>query len=144
MGLRKPLNRAGFVSFLFAMGALLITILEPAQATGKYFLIYAFGMLFSILIWSAAFLHRQKSLKFAGAVGAFASTLPVLILIGGHISLGFGAVFGLGLVFDLPVGTSLLGTTQLNIIEAVFVVWSLVAAFFLWQGHIGKSVASTP
>lgn len=128
MGLRKPLNRAGFVSFLFAMGALLALTLEPSHTDGKYFLIYAFGMLFCILIWSAAFLHRQKTMKLVGAVGALASSLPVLMLVGGHISLGFGAIFGLNILFDLPKGESLLGSLPLNTIEGVFVVWLLFVA----------------
>ena len=142
MGLRKPLNRAAFVGFIFSMGALLFVTLQPEQLNSQYFLIYSFGLLFSVLAWSAAFLHRQKSMKLVGSLGAAASLLPILVLIGGHISIGFGAVFGLNLLFNLPSGSSLLGSPVLNTIEAIFVLWALFASVSLLSGSIRNTAAN--
>lgn len=136
MGLRKPLNRAAFVSFIFSVGALLALTLESNTLQGRYVLIYCFGLLFSVVIWSLAFLHRQRSLKMIGSFGLVAGLLPVLILIGGHLSVGFGALFGVAVMFELSQGATMLGTTQVNLIEALFVTWSLFAAVCLWTGRI--------
>lgn len=141
MGLRKPLNRAAFVSFTFAIGALLFLTLQPTQASHQYFLIYSFGLLFSVLAWSAAFLHRQKSMKLIGSLGAAASLLPLAVLVGGHISIGFGTVMGINLLFDLPRGTSLLGSRAINTIEAIFVLWALFASVSLLIGSIRSTDA---
>ena len=66
MGLRKPLNRAGFVTFAFAMFAVCFSILDPAIAGGKLVLVYAFALLFAMLIWSAAFLPMQRRARSGG------------------------------------------------------------------------------
>lgn len=141
MGLRKPLNRAAFVSFMFSMTALLLVTLQPEQASSQYFLLYAFGLLFTVIFWSGAFLHRQKALKWVGGVGVFASVLPVVILIAGHISLGLGAALGVSFLFELPQGQSLLGSKAINIIEAIFVVWAIAASLALWRGNIHPPAA---
>lgn len=140
MGIRRPLNRAAFVSFIIAMAALGVAYLEPGKVGRHYYLVYAFGLLVSLLAWSVAYLHRDKTLKIVGAVGATAGFMPLILLIAGHISVGFGGVMGFGLLFDLPDDSSLLGTAQLNIIEALFVLWSIVASIFLLKGKIGTSI----
>lgn len=143
MGLRKPLNRAAFVSFIFATLGLVVILLEPETANSQYYLIYAFGTLFAILAWSAAYLHRPNQLKYVGAIGAFASLVPVLLLIAGHLSIGIGAFFGFGMLFEIPRGAAQLGTAQLNAIEAMLVIWSLIASTFLLRGNISASVVDS-
>jgi len=138
MGLKKPLNRASFVSFIFAMTALIAIVLEPKSARNTYYLIYAFGLLIALLGWCAAFLHRQETLRWVGALGASISVLPLLLLLAGHLSLGGGALFGFSALFNLPTGAKLLGSPQLNSIEAMLVVWSIVAASCLLRGSIAR------
>jgi hypothetical protein len=136
MDTRRPLNRAAFVSFIIAMAALVVTFLEPTKVGRQYYLVYAFGLLVSLLAWSAAYLHRDKSLKVIGAVGATIGLVPMVLLIAGHLSIGVGGALGFGALFDMPHDHSLLGTTQLNVIEAMFVLWSIVASIFLLRGGI--------
>jgi hypothetical protein len=46
------------------------------------------SMLCALLLWSVAFLHRQRSLKVLGAVGLVASAAPIAKLIVGHLAVG--------------------------------------------------------
>lgn len=78
----------------------------------------------------------RTTLSIELGVWAFASILPLLILIASHISLGVGAIFGTKLLFDVSRVDSLLGSLPLNMIEGVFVLWALVAAQFLWRGKV--------
>lgn len=134
MGMRKPLNRAGIICFLFSMFALAVTILEPVST--QYQLIYAFGLLFCMLLWSAAFLHRQRSLKIVGAFGSVLALVPLAVLIVGHISIATGAFLGVHILFNSSDGSQLIGTRPINIIEAIFVLWSVATAVFLWRGKM--------
>lgn len=138
MGLRKPLNRAGFICFVFSMVALAVTVFEPGVLTRKYYLVYSFGLLFSMLIWSMAYLHRPKKLKIAGAFGAFASTLSILVLIAGHISVGAGALLGVSVLLDPTSADAVLTSTPVRAIEAVFIVWCIGTAIFLWKGWMSQ------
>ncbi len=139
MGLRKPLNRAAFISFLFSMSALAMVVLEASTVkVGRFNLIYAFCLLLAVLIWSAAFLHRQRDLKFVGALGAAASLIPLSLIIAGHLSIGFGAYFGVSTLLDTSLGGSQLGSTPINIIEAMFLLWSAATAFLLWKGRMSQ------
>ena len=53
MGTSKPLNRAAFVSFIFAVVALLVVLLQPESPQQPYMLIYAFGLLISCLLYTS-------------------------------------------------------------------------------------------
>ncbi len=137
MGLRKPLNRAAFVCFAGSMLGLTVTVLEPEKFNLQtYVLLYSMALLFAVLIWSAAFLHRQKDLKVVGAVGAFASVLPLLALIVGHLSIGAGAVLGVQVLLKPEQGASVLSSGPVQLIEVVFILWSLATAIFLWRGKM--------
>jgi len=140
MGLRKPLNRAAFICFLFSMLAFSVALLNPQIIDlGKYYLIYAFMLLLAVLIWSAAFLHRQRNLKVVGALGAVAAALPIIVLIAGHVSVGAAAYFGVRGLFDPDAGSSALGTTPINFIEAIFLMWATAAAVMLFKGNMSPS-----
>ena len=137
MGIIKPLNRAAFICFIFSMCALAVTMLNPSVANiGKYYLIYALMLLFSVLIWSAAFLHRQKSLKVIGALSAVASLLPIVIIVAGHVSVGAAGFFGVSVLLNAGNDAAILGSTPVNIIEAVFVAWAVITAVFLLYGQM--------
>ena len=95
MGMRKPLIRAGFVAFMLAVFSRVSALVGGhSDSLGRHYLLYAFALLIAMLIWSVAYLHRQRDLKFAGALGAVASIAPIVALVFGHIALGAGAVFG--------------------------------------------------
>lgn len=140
MGMRKPLNRAAFICFIFSMFALGVSVLNPtASDIGKYFLMYALMLLFAVLLWSAAFLHRQKSLKIIGTFGAIASLLPVAIIVAGHLSVGAAGFFGVSALLNADEGSTLLGSTPVNFVEAVFLLWSLATAVLLLKGQMTAS-----
>ena len=137
MGLRKPLNRAGMVALVFAAGAkslVLLNVGTSAAAGGS--LLYAFSLLLALLLWSLAFLHRDKRLKIVGAIGASVAVLPIVALIAGHVFVGIGALWGIGTLYGATYATNADTPEIISIIELVFLVWSLFAAVALWTGQI--------
>src|SRR5579863_8214771 len=53
LGLRKPLNRAGFVLFTIAMAAKVQAILGvSARDVGRYYLLFAAFLLLALMFWS--------------------------------------------------------------------------------------------
>lgn len=137
MGMQKPLIRAGFCAFVTAMFARLSVLVEAyANSLGRYYLLYAFGLLIAMLIWSIAYLHRQRDLKFVGALGVFASIAPIMALIIGHIALGASAAFGIGSLLAATEGAAMNDFSAISTIDAMFALWSLVTARFLWRGYI--------
>src|SRR6516165_8328052 len=78
MGIRKPLNRAGFVFFAIAATTKVQVALgvEP-HLVGRYLLLYSAFLLLAMLLWSVALLHRQRELKVVGAVGLLATVTPI-------------------------------------------------------------------
>ena len=142
MGLRRPLNRVAFVAFGFAMTALAVAVLEPAGVdASRYVLIYAFALLLAVLVWSVAFVHRQPDLRRLGLLGASASLLPLALIVAGHLLVGLGAWTGASGLLALSEGGAALGTSPMNVIEAVFVVFCLLAAVFLWRGRMDADLA---
>ena len=137
MGLRKPLNRGGFVVFIAAMFARIHPLLEPqSPVQGRYFLLYAFALLLAMLLWSVAFLHRQRDVKAAGAVGALVSVAPIVALIAGHLAVGAGAFAGIRALMAATDGAALTDLSSIHTIELIFALWSLTTARFLWRGDI--------
>ena len=137
MGLYKPLNRAGFVFFAIA-GATKVQILlgVAAEFAGRYYLLYAAFLLLSLLFWSVAFLHRERSLKMVGAVGLLVSLAPIVLLVVGHIGLGVGAVLSIGALLSATGGGAPGDLDFVTMVERIFGLWGYVAAWFLWRGHI--------
>ena len=117
------------VSLVAGAAALhLVNQLEPSLLPIRLLVI-------GILIMGAwAFLHRQKSLRIAGAVGAVASLLPLLALVVGHISIGAGAFLGVSVLLSPVAGQPVITSVPVRSIEAVFLLWSIVTAVFLWKG----------
>ncbi len=142
MGMQKPLNRAGFVAFAIAALTKVQIVLGLApQVAGRYFLLYATFLLLAVLFWSVAFLHRKRELKVIGAVGVFATLLPMAAVVAGHVVVGLGAALGVESI--LSAGES--GTPGdlgfVTLVERVFGLWGYVAAWLLWRGHITSQSA---
>ena len=144
MGLRKPLNRAGFVFFAIAVATKVqITLGLAAQFVGRYYLLYAAFLLLAVLLWSVALLHRQRALKVVGAVGVIASLAPIAAIVVGHLAVGLGAALGVGAVLSAADGGVLSDRSFITVVERTFGLWAYVAAWLLWRGHI-KSGVRTP
>jgi hypothetical protein len=137
MGLRKPLNRAGFVVFAIA-GAVKVQLLlgVDARVAGRYFLLYSAFTLLALLFWSVAFLHRQRTVKVVGAVGVVATLAPIVALIVGHLALGAGAFIGIRALLTAAEGAGPVDHTFATLVERMFGLWAYVAAWLLWRGHI--------
>ena len=140
MGMRKPLNRAGFVVFAIAVGVKVQLILGVGAAeSGRSYLLFAAFLLLALLFWSVAFLHRQRSVKLVGAVGVLATALPIVVLVAGHLAVGAGAVLGVKALLAAGDGAALTDRSFVTLVERVFGLWGYVAAWLLWRGHIGAA-----
>jgi hypothetical protein len=140
MGMRKPLNRAAFVFFAIAAGIRVQTLLGLApQFAGRYYLLYAAFLLVSILIWSVAFLHRQRTLKIVGAVGLVAAFLPIAAIVIGHLVVGVGAAIGVAALMEATEGISPSDLGFVTLVERIFGLWAYGGAWLLWRGHIKAS-----
>jgi hypothetical protein len=137
MGLRKPLNRAGFVFFAIALTTKVQILLGVApQFVGRYNLLYAAFLLLAVLLWSVAFLHRQRALKVVGAIGVLATLTPIAAIIVGHVVVGLGAAVGVGSLLSAAEGGSPSDLSFVTMVERIFGLWGYVAAWLLWRGHI--------
>ncbi|TAK99338.1 MAG: hypothetical protein EPO09_01310 [Aquabacterium sp.] len=140
MGIRKPLNRAGLVCFFIAAAAKIQVALGVEEhLMGRYLLLYAAFLMLAILFWSVAFLHRQSSLKRAGAVGVLAALGPIVAIVVGHIIVGAGAALGVGSLLAATQGGALTDMGFVTLVERIFGLWAYVAAWMLWRGHIGAA-----
>ena len=140
MGIRKPLNRAGFVCFTIAVLCKVQISLGMEQSlVGRYMLLYTAFLLMSVLFWSVAFLHRKKQLKIVGAVGLAAAIAPLAAILIGHIAVGYGAILGVGTILSASSGSIVQDTGFVVVVERIFGLWAYVAAFLLWRGYIISS-----
>ncbi|MBV1909817.1 MAG: hypothetical protein KUG78_10885 [Kangiellaceae bacterium] len=141
MGLKKPLNRAGFVFFVIAtVSKVQILIGLATEIIGRYYLLYAAFLLMAVLFWSIALLHRQRSLKVVGAVGLLASLAPIIALVIGHVAVGFSAVLGVDAMLSVAEGSSTSDLGFVIMVERIFGIWAYVVAFLLWRGHVKADV----
>jgi hypothetical protein len=137
MGMRKPLNRAGFVVFAIAAATKVQLLLGVgANLAGRYLLLQAAFTLLALLLWSVAFLHRQRTVKVVGAIGIIATVAPIVALIVGHVALGAGAFLGIRTLLAATEGAGPIDPTFATLVERVFGLWAYVAAWLLWRGHI--------
>jgi hypothetical protein len=140
MGLRKPLNRAGFVVFAIAIIAKVqIAVGLATEFTGRYCLLYAAFLLLSVLLWSVAFLHRQRALKVVGAFGLIATGFPIGAIIVGHLVVGLGAAIGVSAILAATDGAAPSDLGFVTLAERIFGLWAYVAAWLLWRGHVSAS-----
>ena len=137
MGLRKPLNRAGFVCFAIAVTTKVqITLGVATQFVGRYHLLYAAFMLLAVLFWSVAFLHRQRELKVVGAVGVLAAMTPIAAIVAGHLAVRLGAALGVGSLLAATEGGAPSDLGFVTMVERIFGLWGYVASWLLWRGYI--------
>lgn len=137
MGIRKPLNRAGFVLFsIAAFTKVQIALGVEQHLVGRYLLLYAAFLLLAVLFWSIALLHRQRELKVVGAVGLLATALPIGAIVIGHVAVGVGVTFGVSGLLSAAQGASPNDTSFVTMVERIFGLWGYVAAWLLWRGHI--------
>jgi|SRR5450830_75184 len=137
MGLSKPLNRAGFVFFAIAVAAKVqIAAGLASQFVGRYYLLYAAFLLIAVLLWSVAFLHRQRTLKMVGAFGVAATLVPIIALVAGHLVVGLGAALGVSAMLSAAEGAAPENLGFVTLVERIFGLWCYVAAWLLWRGHI--------
>ncbi len=140
MGMRKPLNRAAFVFFAIAVVAKVqIALGLTAEFAGRYYLLYAAFLLMAVLLWSAAFLHRQRALKFVGAVGVAATAFPIAAIVVGHLVVGLGAAIGVSGLLAATDGSAPSDLGFVTLVERIFGLWAYVAAWLLWRGYIVAS-----
>lgn len=145
MGMRKPLNRAGFVVFVIAVAVKVQLILGVGEReAGRYYVLFAAFLLLAVLFWSAAFLHRERSVKVVGAVGLGATVLPLFALIAGHLAIGGGAFLGVKGLLAAGDGASVTDRSFVTLVERLFGLWGYVAAWLLWRGHIGVGAEQKP
>lgn len=141
MGMRKPLVRAATVAFMLAAGAKSQALLQlDPQVVARLYVTYAFMVLLALLLWSAAFLHRQKKLKIIGAIGALASITPLILLLVGHIIVGVGGAFGVTALFALTDNTAGGGLTAIDNIDRLVALWGIAASLTLWSGLIRSRI----
>ena len=144
MGMRRPLNRAAFVFFAFSVIAKVqIALGLTAEIAGRYYLLYAAFLLLSVLLWSVAFLHRQRAVQVVGAVGVIATALPIGAIVIGHLAVGVGATLGVGAMLAATDGAAPSDLGFVTLVERIFGLWAYVAAWLLWRGHINMSPAAT-
>jgi hypothetical protein len=137
MGMRKPLNRAGFVLFAIALGAKAQAILGVAsRETGRYYLLFAAFLLLALMFWSVALLHRQRSVKVVGAVGVLVTALPIVVLVAGHLALGAAAVLGVKALLAAGDGAALTDRSFVTLVERMFGLWGYVVAWMLWRRYL--------
>lgn len=142
MGLKKPLNRAGFVVFAIALVSKVeLTLGVETGAAGRYYLLFAGFLLLALLLWSVAFLHRPRTVKVAGAVGLAASVAPIVALLAGHLAVGAGTFLGAHALLAAGDGAAFTDHSFVTLVERLFGLWGYVAAWLLWKGHI---VAPSP
>lgn len=137
MGMRKPLNRAGFVCFVIAVvakGQLILGVAAAYQA--RFSLLHAAFLLIALLFWSLAFLHRKRTVKAVGALGVLASLTPIIILVVGHLALGAGAFLGVGALLAATEGAPSTDYSFVTLVERLFGLWGYLAAWLLWRGQI--------
>lgn len=140
MGVKKPLNRAGFVLFAIALVARIqATIGLQAELAGRYYLLYAAFLMLAILFWSIAFLHRERTLKLVGAVGLLASLTPIAAILIGHLVVGVGTAIGLTSLLSATNGDAVTDLGFVRLAERIFGLWAYIAAWMLWRGHIRAS-----
>ena len=136
MGMRKPLVRAGFVAFAIgAFGRANALMFPTSPVSGRYWLLVAMATAGSVLIWSVAYLHRQRDMKVVGAIGALAGAAPIAALVVGHVALGAGAGFGIGALIAAADGAAVGDLSAVTHIDLVFDAWSAGTAWLLFSGR---------
>lgn len=136
MGLEKPLNKMGAVAFAFAVFGFLNAQVGPQSVQINYVLLYNFGAFLALFFWSAAFLHRGGAVRKVGAVGLLAGALPLVLLIAGHVAVGFGGAIGVAALWQAVESGQAADPLFLQITNTVVGVWLLGGAGLMRSGAL--------
>ena len=96
-----------------------------------------------MLLWSVAFLHRQRALKVVGAVGVLATAFPIGAMVVGHLVVGVGAALGVSAILAATSGAAPSDLGFVTLVERIFGLWAYAAAWLLWRGYIVAPSAGT-
>jgi hypothetical protein len=135
MDVRRPLNRAGLVAYMFAAGSKVVVLLDASSAN-QFLILYAFALLTALLFWSIALLHRDGTPKLAGAAGALGAVAPLALLVAGHLFVGAGAALGVSMLYQAGANLARLDLPVIALVEGTLLVWSVIVATLLWTGQI--------
>jgi len=134
MGASKPLNRAGLVLFAAAFCAdTMATVAIDPSLVARSHLLYAFAILGALVFWSVALMHRTKTAKAVGAVGAAVGGGAIGLLVAAHLLLGTATILGFSQLFatlDEPGRSTF---DALATIDSILCVWCLSASVLLWN-----------
>ena len=130
-GFEKPLTKLVLVALGFAVIGFVMLELDDNVKAG---LLFVFASFLAILFWALAMLHRPGPARATGKVGAVAGGLSLLILIGGHVFIGLGAVLGLSVLRSAATANVNDVSRVVQIACLCLAVWCVVQAWVLFKG----------
>jgi len=137
MGAGRPLNRAGLLAFAAAFCADTIALLDVnAGSDARAHVLYAFCVLASLVFWSVALMHRRRSARTVGSVGAVLGGAALALLVVAHLLLGTVTILGFSRLFTALSDPNQAGASALLLIDAAACVWALAVAVLLWNGRL--------
>ena len=134
MGSSRPLNRAGLVLFAAAFCAdTVATLAIDPGLVARAHLLYAFTILGALVLWSLALMHRTKTAKAVGAVGAAVGGGALVLLVAAHLLLGTATILGFSQLFTTLEAPDRSNFDALAMIDSVLCVWCLSVSVLLWN-----------
>ncbi len=61
-----------------------------------------------------------------------------MAIVAGHLVVGLGAVIGVGSLLSATEGATVSDLGFVTLVERIFGLWALLAAWLLWRGHIAN------
>ena len=135
MGAERPLNRAGLVAFAAAFCADTVALVA-AGAEARARLLYAFCLLAALLFWSVALMHRARTARAVGSVGAALGGAAIALLIAAHLLVGTATIAGFSQLFAALGDPGQATAGALLAIDAVACLWAFAVAILLWRGQL--------
>lgn len=137
MGARKPLNRAGLILFFAAFCADTVAVLSVDPAViARAGLLYAFTTLGALFFWSVALMHRTRTARAIGTVGAAVGGVALVLLVAAHLLLGAATILGFSELFVALENPGQPTFTALAVINSVLLAWCLPTSILLWTTRL--------
>ncbi len=137
LGAARPLNRAGLVLFAAAFCArLLMAVAVDPALQARVQLLFAFAILGALLFWSAALMHRPRTPRVAGILGAAVAGSTLALILAAHLLVGSVTISGFSALFAAvsdPTRETLRAMTTINVILGL---WGLAGAGLLWRNAL--------
>lgn len=134
-GWEKPLTKLVVVALAFTS---LGFVSFELDGTPKASLLFAFAGFLTVLSWSLAMLHRPGKARATGKVGMVAGGVSLVILIGGHVFVGFGAAIGLGALRSVATAQSADVIGLVRIVSVCLGAWAFVCAWIVAKGVLAQ------